>query len=198
MTDLPFSTAADNNKEVIAEQLARHLTSAARVLEIASGTGQHAEFFTTAMPHLVWQPSDVNVDETGLKARVTAARIPTLLEPIVLDIDHWPNMRPAYDVVYSANCIHIIPPRLLPKYVAGAARSLKSGGSMMLYGPFKYGGAFTTESNARFNDWLAERYDGAGIRDFEHIDELARLNGLVFESDEAMPANNQFIIWKKS
>ena len=197
MSPLPFSTAAENNKEVIAEQIGLNLSAPSRLLEVASGTGQHAEFCTEKLPHIVWQPSDVEIVESRLRERVVRCGRPTLLEPIVLNIDHWPNLRPAYDGVFSANCIHIIPPHLLPKYVQGAAKSLKRGGLMMLYGPFKYGGEFTTESNRNFNQWLADRYDGAGIRDFETIDELAADNGLTFLSDQAMPANNQFIVWKK-
>ncbi|MEM8750794.1 MAG: DUF938 domain-containing protein [Pseudomonadota bacterium] len=197
MTSPPFSKSADKNKEVIAEQLALVLKPGQRVLEIASGTGQHAVHFSDVLPQITWQPSDVDLDAYGLSDTLSRVTRPNLLAPIVLDVCHWPNLRPKFDAVYSANCIHVMPPANLLPYVEGAARSLRAGGLMMLYGPFKYGGAFTTPSNAQFSNWLAETYPGAGIRDFETVDALARDNGLSFVSDTPMPANNQFLVWRK-
>ena len=113
------------------------------------------------------------------------------------DIDHWPNLRPKYDAVFSANCLHIVGEEKLLPYVNGASGSLKVGGKMLLYGPFKYGGEFTTPSNAEFDRFLRQNHPGSGIRDFEQINMLAEQAGLEFVQDIAMPANNQFLIWQK-
>jgi len=193
----PFSDSANRNKGVIAEQLKLHLVGPSRLLEVASGTGQHAIHMTEQFPHVVWQPSDMDVDAMGLRAFLLENKRSNLLDPMVLDIRHWPNLRPAYDALFSANCLHVAPKELAPLYMRGGSKSLKRGGKLMLYGPFKYGGKFTSESNERFNDYLGGRYEGAGIRDFEWLNELAAENDLKFESDQAMPANNQFIVWQK-
>lgn len=173
------------------------LKSGDRVLEVASGTGQHALYFSTHMPDVQWQPSDVDLQTYALADTISASRRDNLQAPIVLDIAHWPSLRPRYDAVFSANCLHIIPEQLAMAYVPGAAKSLKSGGLMLLYGPFKYGGKYTTSSNEEFDTFLRRTYPGGGLRDFDVIDRIARECGLVFEKDVAMPANNQFLIWKK-
>ena len=194
----PFSKSADSNKDVILEQLKLCLKPGDILLEVASGTGQHAIHFSRAMPDVVWQASDRDLDAFGLQTTLSTGVIrENLLPPVVLDIARWSALCDTYDVVYSANCLHVIPQELVELYVAGAAASLKAGGLMLLYGPFKYGGDFTTASNRDFDVFLRETYPGGGIRDFEWIDELAIANGLQFESDTAMPANNQFLIWRK-
>ncbi len=194
---LQFSQAAENNKDVILEQLQRVLPKDARVLEVASGTGQHATHFASAMTNLLWQPSDRDLGVMDLSQRLESEAPKNVLPPIVLDIAHWPNLGPKFDAVYSANCIHIAPAELLPAYVEGVARSLKLNGTMLLYGPFRYDGAFTTKSNSDFNDFLESTYPSGGIRDFKTVDALASENGLTFVSDTPMPANNQFLVWRK-
>ena len=134
----------------------------------------------------------------GLVERLEQEAPDNVLPPIIVDITHWPTLRPKYDAVFSANCIHIAPETLLEPYVAGAAKSLKPGGLLLLYGPFKYGGEFTTPSNAQFNEWLGANYPGGGIRDFDVVNGLAEQNGLKFVSDTPMPANNQFLVWCKA
>lgn len=196
--DLQFSKSADANKGVILEQLRNALQPLARVLEIASGTGQHAVYFASSLPGVTWQPSDVDLDAMDLQRRLDAEAPENVLPLVALNIAHWPTLRPKYDAVFSANCLHIIPNSLVAPYVAGAAKSLKPGGQMLLYGPFKYGGAFTTPSNAQFNGFLENTYSGGGIRDFEAIDGLANENGMTFVSDTPMPANNQFLVWRKA
>ncbi|MFD0917497.1 DUF938 domain-containing protein [Pseudahrensia aquimaris] len=194
---LRVSGSAENNKAIILEQLRMHLPASARVLEIASGTGQHAVHFAANMPDVTWQPSDVSLEGMDLLPRLAQAGLPNIAQPILLDIAHWPNLRPKFDAVFSANCLHIVPEDLLAPYVEGCGKSLKAGGKMMLYGPYKYGGAFTTPSNEQFNDFLGETYPGGGIRDFERVRDLARANGMELEADVAMPANNQFLIFAK-
>ncbi|MEP1208330.1 MAG: DUF938 domain-containing protein [Rhizobiaceae bacterium] len=194
----PFSKSADANKDHILEQLQACLKPHDKVLEIASGTGQHAVHFSQHMPDIVWQSSDLDLTTFGLEQVIAAHPRPNLPTPLRLDIGNWPPLAASYNAVYSANCIHIIGSELLAPYVAGAARSLGQGGLMLLYGPYKYDGDFTTESNAGFDQFLRSTYDGGGIKDFEMLDQLATDNGLELESDTAMPANNQFLIWRKT
>lgn len=193
-----FSKSADANKSAILQQLRKRCAPGAEVLEIASGTAQHALYFTQQMPDIIWQPSDIDIDAYGLRDAVSRAGQPNLRPPIVLDVFRFPTFENEYDAVYSANCIHVMPSENLEPYVAGASRALKSGGMMMLYGPFKYDGEFTTESNEKFDGFLRSTYLGGGIRDFSTVDGLAAKNGLEFHSDTQMPANNQFIIWRKA
>lgn len=191
-----FSQAADNNKGVILEQLRKVLQPGNQVLEIASGTGQHAAHFSAQMPEIIWQPSDRDLQEYDLVECLAGSPQSNLLAPIELDINHWPELPHQFDTVYSANCVHIIDWPSVENYVRGAASCLKSDGAFILYGPFKYGGDFTSESNRQFDGFLRETYPGGGIRDFEAIDELARKQGLSVESDTPMPANNQMLVWR--
>ncbi len=195
MTQRPFNKSADANKDVILEQLRLVLPVPARVLEIGSGTGQHGSHFTGEIPELEWQTSDRDLETYGLAAAIS--EVSNMPEPIVLDVAHWPALRPRFDAVYSANCVHLMDARDLPHYVAGAARSLLPDGVMILYGPFKYRGEFTTDSNERFDTFLKAQHPSAGIRDFEVIDRLAGEEGLRLEKDVAMPSNNQFLVWRK-
>ncbi|MEL7272427.1 MAG: DUF938 domain-containing protein [Pseudomonadota bacterium] len=192
-----FSAAADRNKEIILEQLRLHLPKRARVLEVASGTAQHALHFAAALPDMTWQTSDRDLAQYGLEQAVEEAGLANLPAPLQLDVTAWPENAGGFDAVYSANCIHVMPHENLAPYVKGAASALKPNGKMMLYGPFKYGGEFTTPSNEEFNHFLGERYSGAGIRDFEEVDALAQAQGLVLVHDAPMPSNNQFIVWRK-
>lgn len=194
---MSFSKAAENNKQVVLEQLMLCVDAGDRVLEIASGTGQHAIHFTKNISNLTWQPTDVDLDRYELIQNLKTYSELSIEPPFVLDIDHWPNLRPKFDAVYSANCLHIVGEEKLLPYVVGAAQSLKPNGFMILYGPFKYGGEFTTQSNAKFDQFLRETYPGSGIRDFERVDELAQQNGFTLVKDVSMPANNQFLVWQK-
>lgn len=193
----PFSKSADNNKEHILEQLRGCLKSGDDVLEVASGTGQHGLHFSEHMPQITWQCSDLDLETFALANTLSQHARNNLPAPVVLDISDWPQLPQQYDAVYSANCIHIIPEALVQPYVEGAAVSLKTGGLMLLYGPYKYDGDFTTPSNADFDTFLRNTYPGGGIKDFETLDALALANGLKLEHDIAMPANNQFLIWRK-
>lgn len=198
MGDVPkFSKAADNNKDHILAQLRKCLKSGDRVLEIASGTAQHALYFSEQLPHVFWQPSDLDIETYGLSEVIGANSRDNLGTPFNLDVAAWPEMSEQYDAVYSANCIHIIEWEKVGNYVQEAAQSLRAGGALLFYGPFKYNGEFTTPSNQQFNGFLEQTYPGGGIRDFEALNELARTEGLSFESDTPMPANNQFLIWRK-
>ncbi len=197
MSSPPSSKAAEANKGVILDRLQTVLKPGARVLEIASGSGQHALHFAHHLENVEWQSSDRDLNEYRLIDTIRSADLKNLVAPIVLDILHWPNLRPKFDAVFSANCLHVMPEKNLKPYVEGAAKNLTQDGCLLLYGPFKYDGEFTTESNAEFSKFLTETYEDAGIRDFETVDQLAKDNGLTFESDTPMPANNQFLVWRK-
>ncbi|NKB52054.1 MAG: DUF938 domain-containing protein [Rhizobiaceae bacterium] len=160
----PFSRSADANKDHILNQLKACLNSGDRVLEIASGTGQHAAHFSINLPDMLWQSSDVDLSGYGLLQVIAANQRANLPAPLTLNIADWPNLTNKFDAVYSANCIHIIGSELLEPYVAGAAQTLKPGGLMLLYGPYKYGGNFTTQSNADFDQYLRTSNQGAASR----------------------------------
>ena len=194
---LRISRSAENNKNVILQQLEKHLPLDAEVLEIASGTGQHAVHFARHLAGVTWQPTDVDLAEMTLLERLEAQGNDRVRKAKVLDVDHWPQWAFGYDAVFSANCVHIISESQVSNYVEGAAGALKQNGLMMLYGPFKYDGEFTTESNKVFDGFLRKTYPGGGIKDFDWLDELASIAGLEFLSDTAMPSNNQFLIWRR-
>lgn len=197
MSQLAYSQAAENNKLPIADVLRGAFKNVRGVLEIASGTGQHAVHFGAAFPHLTWQPSDLAEHLDDIIARLAQEGTDNVLPPIVLDVSAhpWPVNR--VDGVFSANCVHIVSWGHVEHMFRGIGNVLADGGVLCLYGPYKYNGVFTTESNARFDQWLKSRDPVSGIRDFEAVDDLAKAQGLALEQDIAMPANNQLLIWRR-
>lgn len=193
----PFSEPSERNKGPILERLREIFDKPARILEIGSGTGQHAVHFGAALPHLRWQTSDLPASHPGIRAWLDEAGLPNVLAPITLDVaGPWPDL--AYDGVYTANTLHIVAWGLGEKLIAGAGRLLNAGGRLVIYGPFNYCGAFTSESNARFDDWLRTRDPASGIRDFEDVAQCAESSGLRLEADYAMPANNRLLVFIKT
>jgi SAM-dependent methyltransferase len=160
------------------------------VLEIGSGTGQHAAYFAPELPHLVWQASDVAENLPGIREWVCDP------PPIELDVDKaWPKVDA--DAVFSANTCHIMSWPQVEQLFSGVGRVLRKGGVFALYGPFNYGGKPTSESNARFDAMLRGRDPASGLRDFEEINRLAAGAGLAFAEDNAMPANNRLLVWRR-
>ncbi|MAV74955.1 MAG: methylase [Halieaceae bacterium MED-G27] len=192
-----FSQAAENNKTSILDVLRDWLKPDACVLEIGSGSGQHAIHFSQALPNIQWQPSDRSEVQSLLQSNTQVYGSSNLLAPITLDLSspQWPNTQ--IDAVYSANVLHIVSTDLCEIMIKGAAQCLQAGGLFIIYGPFRYGGSFTAPSNAEFDDWLRARIPNSGIRDFEWVDELARAGDLVLQEDRSMPANNQCLIFQK-
>lgn len=194
---LPYSEACERNRGPILAVLARAFAGASRVLEIGSGTGQHAAAFAPALPHLAWQASDVPEHLPGIRAWRESHPAPNLPEPLALDVnvDPWPAS--AYDAVFSANTAHIMGWAEVERMFARVDAALGAHGRFCLYGPFKYGGAHTAESNARFDASLRARDARMGLRDFEAVDALARRHGLMLVEDHAMPANNRLLEWAR-
>jgi len=185
----------ENNKVVIGEKLIEIFANQRRILEVGSGTGQHAVWFARHMPHLIWHTSDRHQNLDFIRQRLAAEGLDNIAGPLELDVTTTPWPGPAVDGVFAANCIHIMAWEMVVAMFAGIGEKLDKGGRVVLYGPFKYQGEFTTASNAQFDLWLKEQNRESGIRDFEAVDRLARDIGLGLIADYAMPANNQLIVW---
>jgi hypothetical protein len=192
---LPFSQAAANNRGPILEQLRRLLAEQRQVVEVGAGTGQHALFFAAGLPAVHWQATEHPAALATLRLRCRAGLLANLAEPVALDIDGdaWPVPEDA--AVYTANTLHIVSEDSVRAFFRGCAAS--PARQLIVYGPFNYGGSFTSESNARFDAWLRERDRASGLRDFEGVDDLARAGGFTLREDVAMPANNRLLCWER-
>ena len=186
----PFSEASERNRGPILAVLKRVFKDSKRVLEIGSGTGQHAAYFAAELPHLVWQASDVAEHLPGIREWIADPA------PIELDVDKpWPAVQA--DAVYSANTCHIMSWAQVRKMFDGVGK-INSLKTLCLYGPFNYNGRHTSESNARFDAMLRARDPASGLRDFEAVDALAQSVGLVLQEDNTMPANNRLLVFRKA
>ena len=198
MIDKPFAESCEQNREPILAVLRAVFADRHRVLEIGSGTGQHAVYFAPELPHLVWQTADVPQHHAGIRLWLEEAALPNVLPPIALEVNDpsWHTGR--YDAVFSANTLHIMGWPEVEKFFEGVGAVLEAGGVLAVYGPFNTNGAFTSESNARFDAWLKARDPASGVRDFEAVDALARAQGLLLQQDIAMPANNRTLVWRRT
>lgn len=196
MKQLPFSQACANNQDVIIEQLQVHFKDAQRVLELGSGTGQHAVYFAPRLAHLVWQPSDMQGNLATINAWLAAYPSENIASPKEYDIryDKWPDMQA--DSFFSANAVHIM--HWATVETLFKQLGLSNVRRLCLYGPFNYAKKFTSESNARFDVWLKDRDAGSGIRDFEAMDALAEAQNFKLCEDVAMPANNRLLLWLRN
>lgn len=193
----PFSESCEQNRAPILEVLRIELAGKSRLLEIGSGTGQHAVYFAPEFPELTWQTSDVAENHAGIRAWLEHTVVANVLPPMALDVckDDWPAA--GYDAVFSANTAHIMSWPEVECFLAGVGQALETGGVFCLYGPFNYNGHYTSESNARFDQWLKQRDPMSGVRDFEALQTLAAKAGLLLIQDYAMPANNRTLVWYK-
>lgn len=192
----PFSQACENNKEAIRQILDTYIKHGGRLLEIGSGTGQHGAYISGFYPELTWQTSDQKEYLEGIKAWVLDTQHPNFRQPFELNINnvHWNNEK--VEFLYSANTAHIMSWDEVEKLFKFIPSALREDGYFFLYGPFNYKGEFTSESNARFNDWLQQQAAHQAIRDFEAINELAYKQGLALVADNNMPANNRLLVWR--
>ncbi len=201
MMNKPFSQACENNKRPILNILSKVFSQNKHVIEIGSGTGQHAVFFGQNLPHLIWQTSDLQVNHRGINLWLEETPLSNVQKPIVIDLNKaWPKPEnyQQVDGLYTANTLHIISWPLVVKFFEGIANNLASQAIVCIYGPFKYQGKYTSESNADFDLWLKDRDIDSGIRDMEAILILANSAGLTLTADHNMPANNQLLVFSKS
>ena len=192
-----FSEAAEKNKTHILLVLQEWLPPHARVLEIGTGSGQHALHMAAEMKSITWQPTERSEGLPDLARNLSDYRFPNILKPLILDLssERWPNVDT--NCVYSANVMHIVKENLGENLIRGVGDNLAEAGLLILYGPYKYSGDFTTQSNADFDGWLKERNPHSGIRDFEWVNDLANQHRLSLQADLSMPANNQILIFQR-
>ena len=198
--DKPFSPACEENKAPILAVLAPLLADRCHVLEIGSGTGQHAVHFAAALSHLTWQCSDVPAYLPGIDLWLSEAALANLPPALALNVDGaWPVADPArpFDAAYSANTAHIMSWPQVQRMFVGVGALLPAGAPFALYGPFSYGGRHTSASNAEFDHWLRLRDPSSGVRDLDELTRAADAAGLVLADDIAMPVNNRTLIWRK-
>jgi len=194
----PFAESCAQNQQVILDVLKTLLTESGTVLEIGSGTGQHAVFFTENLPHLDWQPSDLQDQHAGMKMWLDEVEHDRIKQPLEINVDVGPWPVEDMDYVYTANTTHIISSPQAESMLKHVADCLKPGGLFLQYGPFNYNGNYTSESNARFDVWLKQRDPNSCIKHFETIQELAEKNGMRLLKDFEMPANNRILVWRKN
>lgn len=195
--DKPFAPACDRNREPILAVLRPLLADRRTVLEVGSGTGQHAVHFAATLKHLRWQTSDVRANLPGICLWLADAALPNTPAPICLDVaGSWPPQR--HDAVYTANTLHIMGWSAVQAFFEQVVGVLNPGGLLIVYGPFKYGGQHTSASNTAFDATLRAGDPQRGVRDFEAVDALAREAGLVLVEDRALPANNRCVTWQRA
>ena len=197
MPSLPDAPATTRNREPILAVLREQFAHCRRVLEIGSGTGQHAVHFAAALPHLCWQTSDLAENHAGIEAWFAASNLSNVLPPLTLDAGHpaaWPDQ--SFDAVFTANTLHIMSWPDVEALLANLPRVLASEAVVVIYGPFNVNGQFTAPSNAAFDARLRNDDARRGIRDLEAVQALAAHAGLTFVADIPMPANNRCVVWR--
>lgn len=197
MQHKPFAESCVQNQQVILDVLKVLFKEPGQVLEIGSGTGQHAVFFSEHLPHLQWQPSDLADQHDGMKLWLQEVEHDRLAEPLEIDVDHGPWPLDEVDYVFTANTTHIISSAQVENMFRHVASCLKKGGLFAQYGPFNYNGQYTSESNARFDVWLKQRDSNSCIKHFEALQQLAESNNMTLLRDVEMPANNRILVWQK-
>ena len=194
----PFAQSCEENKKVILEQLRNLLSDSKNILEIGSGTGQHAVYFAQHLSHLIWQPTDLTENIPGIKLWSEEEALNNIVSPVVLNVEqqNW-NLPAKYDAIFTANTLHIMSIKHVEKLFDGLACVLNEHGLFCCYGPFNKNGKYTSESNASFDVWLKQRDSLSGIRDMDELSVFAEKAGLRLIDDVAMPANNRILVWKK-
>ncbi|OOG43344.1 DUF938 domain-containing protein [Rhodanobacter sp. C05] len=192
----PHSPSCERNREPILDVLRKHYADRRHVLEIGSGTGQHAVHFATALPLLNWQSSDRAENLPGIRAWLDEAALPNTPPPLELDVTGaWPDG--CYDAVFSANTLHIMAWPEVERLFVQLPTVTAPDATLIIYGPFNYQGRYSSDSNAAFDQWLQARGAHMAIRDAEAVDVLAGKVGFVLIDDIAMPANNRCRVWRR-
>ena len=192
----PYAPACDRNRDPILAVLREHFADRRHVLEVGSGTGQHAVHFASALSHLTWQTSDRAANLLGIRMWLDEARLSNTPPPIELDVNgDWPAQ--TYDAVFSANTLHIMGWDDVARLFAALPDVTSDDAILAVYGPFNYAGRFTSESNAAFDARLKAEDPRQGIRDMESVEALARAAGFALIDDRPMPANNRTLVWRR-
>ena len=194
----PYAESCDENRDPILAVIQPLFKDYSSVLEIGSGTGQHAVYFAEKLPHIVWHTSDCTEHHAAINMWLAEAGLENTCAPVALDVStsEWPEQR--FDAVFSANTAHIMHWPDVEAMFDGVGSVLSCGGCFLLYGPFNYHNRYSSESNARFDNWLKNRDPESGIRNFEDLDRLAQQAGMLLRHDYEMPANNRILYWEKS
>lgn len=198
MPHKPFSQACENNKDPILQELKILLSEPTTVWEIGSGTGQHACYFARHLPHVEWQPTDRQENIPGICLWQADAQLANLKPALILDVAdaEWPCE--SIDTLFTANTLHIMSWDEVQILFDRLAVYLNPKARVCIYGPFNYNGAYTSESNARFDQWLKSQNTSSGIKDFKDIMLLATSRGFSLLNDIAMPANNRLLVLQNS
>lgn len=196
--DKVTSQACLRNQEPILGVLRQHLHGDEKVLEIGSGTGQHAVYFCQHLPKLQWQTSDLEHNHATIEQWINEATLSNVTKPIVLDVNQDVNAIGTFDIIYSANTCHILSWPEVKMLFQHAAANLKPNGQFIIYGPFNYHGHYTHDNNREFDNRLKQTNPAQGIRDLDAITEVALSNQLKLVDDVSMPANNRLLFWRKS
>ena len=189
------SPAAERNRDPILAVLQRHVAGGERVLKIGAGTGQHAVYFSAHLPVASWLATELPAHLPGLRARVESEGGANLLEPVALDVTDRPWEFEPVDLIFTANTAHIMPWANTPVLLEESARLLTSGGKLVIYGPFMYGGRHTAPSNEAFDRSLKLRDPDMSVRDAERLVKHAKAVGFELVEDAGMPANNRTLVF---
>lgn len=193
----PMSPSCERNRDPILAVLTRVFADRHDVLEIGSGTGQHAVHFAKALPHLAWQTSERAENLPGIRLWLDEAGLGNTPAPITLDVNQttWPEQR--FDAVFTANTLHIMAWSEVETLFDRLPAALTGDAVFVAYGPFNIDGDYTSDSNAEFDRWLRQQAEHMGIRDLADVDALAAKAGLLRIADHAMPANNRCVVWQR-
>lgn len=196
--EIPFNAAADRNKEVIGDALAKYLANATTVLEIGSGTGQHANYLCRRFDHLQWQVTDQRANLDGLRAAIAQSACENILLPFELEVSVYDVSDKHYSFIYSANTAHIMGIEEVGSMFEVVSSSMAPDGIFALYGPFKENGQHNSEGNTAFDRTLRSEDPKMGIRDIADLQEMAGAGSLALLKQIAMPSNNRLLLWKNS
>jgi len=194
----PFAQSCEDNKAVIFKHLDNLLENKHQLLEIGSGTGQHAVYFAENLPHIRWQPTELAENIAAIEMWMQDAALTNITKPEVLDVaaQQWP-LKKEFDAAFTANTLHIMSINHVEKLFSGLGNVLSDGAIFISYGPFNYNGKFSSESNARFDLWLKDRDPVSGIRDVDELKAFANTANIDLVDDIEMPMNNRLLVWKK-
>lgn len=193
----PYAPACDRNSAPIYEVLKRHCAQPGRLLEIGSGSGQHAVYMAARLAHIEWQTSDLPEAHAGIQMWLDEAALANVFSPLALDVTSaWVPKNP-FDYVFTANSLHIMSWLAVEDFFEQLPNWLAPQGKLLAYGPFNQNGQFSSPSNAEFQQWLQARDPLSGIRDVEAVNALALAAGCVLLDDIAMPANNRCLVWQR-